>query len=161
MMNDITSPAVERTLAFYGPMLRALEAGGCEVYVTGSAIIPGVEPRDVDIVVEMPPDWSKMQFEAYVRPNFRDIDAKEERDYERDADVVPPEDHESDRGIYVAVDNADTLPVQLLLFVKHSTAAGHWRTATNMLKANPLAYREREQRVRLFRTVRGQPVEAA
>jgi hypothetical protein len=150
---------VEETLVWYGVMIKALEAMGCEVYVTGSALVPGEQPNDLDIVVECPEDMDRLMFEGIVAPGFKNIDG-EAKDYERDAEVIPPEDHESDHGIYAAPAYAPhILPTQLLVFTKGSVAAGHWRTATAMLRENPMAYLTREARVRMFRTVRGQPVE--
>jgi hypothetical protein len=56
------------------------------------------------------------------------------------------------------LETLNLLPVQLLLFVRDSVAAGHWRKATANLKAYPGKYLTRESRVRMFREIRGQAV---
>lgn len=161
MTND---PRVQTTMGFYKMMFLALKAAGCRVYLTGSTLVPGCTPSDLDYVVECPADFTRTQLDAIVKSfGFKDIDAME--GYEKDASQTVPEDHNSDLGIYQAeaITNVDgtiwTLPVQLLLFVRDSVAAGHWRTATAQLKAHPDRYTTRKSRVRLFRETRGQPVE--
>jgi hypothetical protein len=153
----MTNKLVEATMAYYKLMFLALKSAGCRVYLTGSALVPGVEPTDLDYVVECPADFTRSQLDAIVRPyGFRDADARE--GYEKDASQTVPEDHQSDLGIYQVEGSTFTLPVQLLLFVRESVAAGHWRTATATLKAHPEHYVSREARVRMFREVRGQAI---
>jgi hypothetical protein len=159
-------------MAFYKLMFKALRSAGCRVYLTGSALIPGTKPTDLDYVVECPANWTRADLDAIVKPfGFKDADARE--GYEKDPSQTVPEDHNSDLGIYttehksdgigegnelVTLETLNLLPVQLLLFVRDSVAAGHWRKATANLKAYPGKYLTRESRVRMFREIRGQAV---
>lgn len=150
------STMIEQTRERYARLMEILQNLGCTVYETGSALIPGVEPNDMDIVCAFPDRATEVDamviMEEYgfsqLAENF---DAKRYEIPDHGLWYAPGEEHMSyERCI---------LPAHIIFLDADSEEAAAWRVSTDLLHANPLDYIDRQERVRMFRILRGQRVE--